>query len=171
MVDPSRRGFVSVLAVLLSTGWAANHFASLIPVLRIHEGLSPTVRPGRPRHHRPTRSTGRSTGNNCSPDVAQHLWTHDWPIDRGHRSRLGHRRGHGLGCRPQGQSGNRNGRSCSHIWICLGPLALRLDGTVRVLSLDNTVCPICILVGRFCCRCGDVEPGTHSLHRRTSTVE
>ncbi|WGV51193.2 MFS transporter [Rhodococcus erythropolis] len=46
MGDPSRRGFISVLAVLLSTGWAANHFASLIPVLRVEEGLSHTVLDG-----------------------------------------------------------------------------------------------------------------------------
>ncbi|MCW0190169.1 MAG: MFS transporter [Rhodococcus sp.] len=46
MGDPSRRGFISVLAVLLSTGWAANHFASLIPVLRVDEGLSHTVLDG-----------------------------------------------------------------------------------------------------------------------------
>ena len=46
MGDPSRRGFISVLAVLLSTGWAANHFASLIPVLREHEGLSHAVLDG-----------------------------------------------------------------------------------------------------------------------------
>ncbi|MDA3635426.1 MFS transporter [Rhodococcus sp. C-2] len=46
MGDPSRRGFISVLAVLLSTGWAANHFASLIPVLRMDEGLSHTVLDG-----------------------------------------------------------------------------------------------------------------------------
>lgn len=43
---PSRRGFISVLAVLLSTGWAANHFASLIPVLRVDEGLSHAVLDG-----------------------------------------------------------------------------------------------------------------------------
>ncbi|MDI9908575.1 MFS transporter [Rhodococcus sp. IEGM 1406] len=46
MGDPSRRGFISVLAVLLSTGWAANHFASLIPVLRVDEGLSHIVLDG-----------------------------------------------------------------------------------------------------------------------------
>ncbi|MCT6734890.1 MULTISPECIES: MFS transporter [Rhodococcus] len=46
MGDPSRRGFISVLAVLLSTGWAANHFASLIPVLRVDEGLSHAVLDG-----------------------------------------------------------------------------------------------------------------------------
>lgn len=46
MGDQSRRGFISVLAVLLSTGWAANHFASLIPVLRVDEGLSHTVLDG-----------------------------------------------------------------------------------------------------------------------------
>ena len=46
MGDPSCRGFISVLAVLLSTGWAANHFASLIPVLRVDEGLSHTVLDG-----------------------------------------------------------------------------------------------------------------------------
>ncbi|KDQ02551.1 MFS transporter [Rhodococcus sp. GOMB7] len=46
MGDPSRRGFISVLAVLLSTGWAANHFAALIPVLRVDEGLSHTVLDG-----------------------------------------------------------------------------------------------------------------------------
>lgn len=46
MGDPSRRGFISILAVLLSTGWAANHFASLIPVLRVDEGLSHTVLDG-----------------------------------------------------------------------------------------------------------------------------
>ncbi|MFE5646249.1 MFS transporter [Rhodococcus sp. NPDC056516] len=46
MGDPSRRGFISVLAVLLSMGWAANHFASLIPVLRVDEGLSHTVLDG-----------------------------------------------------------------------------------------------------------------------------
>ncbi|WP_064443298.1 MFS transporter [Rhodococcus sp. YH3-3] len=46
MGDPSRRGFISALAVLLSTGWAANHFASLIPVLRVDEGLSHTVLDG-----------------------------------------------------------------------------------------------------------------------------
>ncbi|OYD68662.1 MFS transporter [Rhodococcus sp. OK302] len=46
MGDPSRRGFISVLSVLLATGWAANHFASLIPVLRAHEGLSHAVLDG-----------------------------------------------------------------------------------------------------------------------------
>ncbi|MEI4746770.1 MULTISPECIES: MFS transporter [Rhodococcus erythropolis group] len=46
MGDPSCRGFISVLAVLLSTGWAANHFASLIPVLRVDEGLSHIVLDG-----------------------------------------------------------------------------------------------------------------------------
>ncbi|MCJ0902335.1 MFS transporter [Rhodococcus sp. ARC_M6] len=46
MGDPSRRGFISVLSVLLATGWAANHFASLIPVLRLHEGLSHAVLDG-----------------------------------------------------------------------------------------------------------------------------
>lgn len=46
MGDPSRRGFISILAVLLSTGWAANHFASLVPVLRVDEGLSHTVLDG-----------------------------------------------------------------------------------------------------------------------------
>ncbi|MGC0365550.1 hypothetical protein ABH922_003534 [Rhodococcus sp. 27YEA15] len=46
MGDPSRRGYLSVLAVLLSTGWAANHFASLIPVLRVEENLSHAVLDG-----------------------------------------------------------------------------------------------------------------------------
>lgn len=36
----SSRGLVGVLAVLMATGWAANHFAAVIPVLSAQEGLS-----------------------------------------------------------------------------------------------------------------------------------
>lgn len=35
-----------VVALLFAAGWATNHFAAMIPVLRDHEGLSPTVLAG-----------------------------------------------------------------------------------------------------------------------------
>jgi MFS family permease len=42
----TRRGLVGVLAVLMATGWAANHFASVIPVLSDEEGLSASLLDG-----------------------------------------------------------------------------------------------------------------------------
>jgi MFS family permease len=44
--DPTLPLFVGLLAVLLATGWAANHFAGLIPALREHQHLSPTALDG-----------------------------------------------------------------------------------------------------------------------------
>ena len=40
------RGLVAVLAVLMATGWAANHFAAVIPVLSEKEGLSAALLDG-----------------------------------------------------------------------------------------------------------------------------
>ncbi len=42
----TRRGLASVLAVLMATGWAANHFAAVIPVLSDEEGLSAALLDG-----------------------------------------------------------------------------------------------------------------------------
>jgi MFS family permease len=40
------RGLAAVLAVLMATGWAANHFAAVIPVLSEKEGLSAALLDG-----------------------------------------------------------------------------------------------------------------------------
>jgi MFS family permease len=42
----TNRAFASVLAVLLTTGWAANHFAAVIPSLKESEGLSAALLDG-----------------------------------------------------------------------------------------------------------------------------
>jgi MFS family permease len=42
----TRRGLAGVLAVLMATGWAANHFAAVIPVLSEREGLSTALLDG-----------------------------------------------------------------------------------------------------------------------------
>ena len=36
----TRAVFVSVLALLLATGWVANHFVALMPLIRDHQHLS-----------------------------------------------------------------------------------------------------------------------------------
>ncbi|AZG45059.1 MFS transporter [Gordonia insulae] len=43
---PRRFALPAVLMVLFTTGWGANHFASMIPVLKADEGLSATVLDG-----------------------------------------------------------------------------------------------------------------------------
>ena len=43
---PGSTGIVTVLFLLFSTGWAANHFAALLPVLRTEEGLSASLLAG-----------------------------------------------------------------------------------------------------------------------------
>ena len=37
------RGLPAVLAMLMTTGWAANHFAALLPVLRSSQNLSASL--------------------------------------------------------------------------------------------------------------------------------
>ncbi|ROZ83980.1 MFS transporter [Gordonia sp. OPL2] len=44
--DPKRYALPAILTVLFTTGWGANHFASMIPVLKMDEGLSATVLDG-----------------------------------------------------------------------------------------------------------------------------
>lgn len=44
--SPRRDGFPVVVALLFVTGWAANHFAAMIPVLRDQESLSATALAG-----------------------------------------------------------------------------------------------------------------------------
>lgn len=40
---PATRGLPAVLAMLMTTGWAANHFAALLPVLRTSQNLSASL--------------------------------------------------------------------------------------------------------------------------------
>lgn len=151
---PHRRHLLIVLVILFTTGWATNHFVSMMPVLhdriRISKGRARsrlrhlrrrpasrtadgrrTLRQGRPQVRRSAGRGGRRPGQPADADLAHRTRRDDRSIRRRTRRRPRRERGHGLVRRPRRQARHGVRRRRPHLRIRRRSPGLRADRRVH----------------------------------------